>query len=212
MWAADFDKASADETAQLILQSGGAAAVLHDVRSEDDWEAALRLSDTAAVPLRVLVNCAGKSVLADTFTMPLENLRDIMGVNVEGTFLGMKHGIPRIAKAGGGAVVNVSSIAGIMVAARGRLMRRKRRNPNDDEGCRARVRRVAQQRSGQLRSSRRGGHAGMAQAWVRRMPLLTGLYAMQAGSSRRPSGVEPWLGVSMGTAYGIPVCAADPRI
>ena len=119
VWVTDFDRAGADGTVELIERAGGrATAVQLDVRLEPQWEAALATSDASGVPLRTLVNCAGKSILADTFTMALDDLKLIMAINVEGTFLGMKHAIPRIAKAGGGAVVNISSIAGIMGAAR----------------------------------------------------------------------------------------------
>lgn len=115
VWVTDVDKAAADETVELIARVGGrAAAARLDVRHEDDWEAALSLSDSGDDALRILVNCAGKSMIADTFTMALDDLRLIMAINVEGTFLGMKHAIPRIAAAGGGAVVNISSFAGMV--------------------------------------------------------------------------------------------------
>jgi NAD(P)-dependent dehydrogenase (short-subunit alcohol dehydrogenase family) len=52
-------------------------------------------------------------MIAETFSMPLDELKTIMAINVEGTFLGMKHAIPRIAKSGGGAVINISSLAGL---------------------------------------------------------------------------------------------------
>ncbi|MTD53290.1 SDR family NAD(P)-dependent oxidoreductase, partial [Amycolatopsis pithecellobii] len=114
VWATDFDEASANGTAELIEQTGGhGTAVQLDVRHEAEWQAALALADSGDDALAVLVNCAGKSLIADTFTMPLDDFRTIMAVNVEGTFLGMKHTIPRIAKSGGGAVVNISSLAGL---------------------------------------------------------------------------------------------------
>jgi len=115
VWVADIDQKAAEKTVELISDTAGnAKAVLLDVRHESDWEAALSLSDTEVNhPLRILVNCAGKSLIADTFAMSLDDLRVIMSINVEGTFLGMKHAIPRIATAGGGAVVNISSFAGL---------------------------------------------------------------------------------------------------
>jgi NAD(P)-dependent dehydrogenase (short-subunit alcohol dehydrogenase family) len=119
VWAADIDETAADETVRLVAENGGRAqAVRLDVRDEDSWTNALSLSDAYAEPLRILVNCAGRSAIADTFTMALEDLRAIMAVNVEGTFLGMKHAIPRIAASGGGAVINISSFAGLRGIAR----------------------------------------------------------------------------------------------
>jgi len=119
VWVTDFDKAGADRTVEMIIEAGGrATAVKLDVRSEAEWEAAFASTDAHDAPLSVLVNCAGKAIIADTFSMPLEDLRFLLAVNVEGTFLGMKHGIPRIARSGGGAVINISSIMGLKGMAR----------------------------------------------------------------------------------------------
>jgi NAD(P)-dependent dehydrogenase (short-subunit alcohol dehydrogenase family) len=114
VWVADIDAPGSATTVGLIREAGGRAeATRLDVRDEAEWQAALALGDEREDALAVLVNCAGKSMIADTFTMPLADLRTIMAINVEGTFLGMKHGIPRIAKTGGGAVINISSLAGL---------------------------------------------------------------------------------------------------
>lgn len=114
VWATDFDESLASQTAAMIEEAGGRSeAILLDVRSEEHWLAALEKSDQRQEGLAVLVNCAGKSKIGDTFSMPLEEVRTVFQINVEGTFLGMKHGIPRIAAAGGGAVVNISSLAGL---------------------------------------------------------------------------------------------------
>lgn len=119
VWVTDFDKAGADRTVEMIVQAGGkATAVKLDVRIEAEWQAAFGLTDAHHDALTVLINCAGKAILADSFSMSLEDLRLVMAINVEGTFLGMKHGIPRIAKAGGGAVINISSIMGLKGKAR----------------------------------------------------------------------------------------------
>ncbi len=115
----DFDKAGADQTVELIAEAGGrATAAKLDVRLEADWQAVFSLMDDQNDALTILVNCAGKSILADSFSMPLDDLRLVMAINVEGAFLGMKHGIPRIAKSGGGAVINISSIMGLKGKAR----------------------------------------------------------------------------------------------
>ncbi|MGI5132989.1 SDR family NAD(P)-dependent oxidoreductase [Pseudonocardia sp. CA-107938] len=119
VWVTDADAAGAAETAAGIEQAGGRAeAVRLDVSEEAAWEAALSRCDAATDALTVLVNCAGTARVTDTFSMPLADFRRIMSVNVEGTFLGMKHAIPRIADNGGGAVVNISSIAGLKGMAR----------------------------------------------------------------------------------------------
>lgn len=114
IWVADFDGEGADRTVALIGEAGGKARPVRlDVRHEDQWKAGMALADGRGEALTVLVNCAGKSMIASTFSMPLDDLRTLMAINVEGTFLGMKHAIPRIAASGGGAVVNISSLAGL---------------------------------------------------------------------------------------------------
>lgn len=119
VWVADLDESGAAETVDLVSSVGGrATAVRLDVRVEADWVDGLAQTEQDHAALTILVNCAGKSVIADTFTMPLEEFKNVMAINVDGTFLGMKHAIPRIAAVGGGAVVNISSIAGLRGGAR----------------------------------------------------------------------------------------------
>ncbi len=114
VWVTDFDLAGAEHTVQRIEEAGGRGKAFRlDVRLEDAWQEGLALTDSHEDALTILVNCAGKSMIANTFEMPLADLQTIMSINVEGAFLGMKHAIPRIAAAGGGAVVNISSLAGL---------------------------------------------------------------------------------------------------
>lgn len=114
VWATDFNGDSARVTAALIEQSGGRAEAMKlDVRHEDEWQQALAPAIVRDDKLTILVNCAGTSMVTDTFSMSLDDFRRIMAVNVEGTFLGMKHAVPIIADSGGGSVVNISSMAGL---------------------------------------------------------------------------------------------------
>jgi NAD(P)-dependent dehydrogenase (short-subunit alcohol dehydrogenase family) len=114
LWVTDFDRAGAAGTVVLIEEAGGRAeAVPLDVRREAEWQTALDRSDLQDEELAVLVNCAGTFCVTDTFSMELHDFQRIMAVNVDGTFLGMKHAIPRIARSGGGSVINMSSIAGL---------------------------------------------------------------------------------------------------
>ena len=119
VWVADYDEPGAAHTVDLISSAGGrATAVGLDVRVEADWVTGLAQTKQDRAVLTILVNCAGKSVIADTFAMPLDEFKNVMAINVDGTFLGMKHAIPMIAAAGGGGVVNISSIAGLRGGAR----------------------------------------------------------------------------------------------
>ncbi|MEQ1817617.1 MAG: glucose 1-dehydrogenase [Terricaulis sp.] len=97
----------------------GGAFVKHDVTSEEEWIAAIAFAKDKFGGLDILVNNAGvfwvKPMVAET----LESFRKMQAINVEGVFLGLKHAIPAIAERahqwdGGGAVVNISSVAGIV--------------------------------------------------------------------------------------------------
>src|SRR5207237_9836857 len=97
-----------------ITRANGAATFCKlDVTSEGDWQAAIAATVTAYGKLDVLVNDAGISGSAVEDLFDNEAWNKIMAVNATGTFLGMKHAIPEMKKAGGGSIVNISSISGI---------------------------------------------------------------------------------------------------
>lgn len=85
-----------------------------DVTSEADWRAAVKLTIDTYGRLDILINNAGTSArprVEDTS----EGLWDgQMDVHAKGAFLGMKHAIPEMRKAGGGSIINVSSIYGLV--------------------------------------------------------------------------------------------------
>jgi 3alpha(or 20beta)-hydroxysteroid dehydrogenase len=98
----------------LAEELGPAAAYQHlDVSSEDDWAAAVAAARDAFGGIDVLVNNAGVlhfSALADT---TLADYERVIRVNQIGCFLGMRSVIPTMRDAGGGSIVNVSSVEGI---------------------------------------------------------------------------------------------------
>jgi 3alpha(or 20beta)-hydroxysteroid dehydrogenase len=89
----------------------------HDVTSEDDWAAAAALAVEAFGQLDVLVNNAGILTFATMAEMPLADFRRVLEVNAVGCWLGMKAVIDPMTKAGGGSIVNISSIEGFTGAA-----------------------------------------------------------------------------------------------
>jgi NAD(P)-dependent dehydrogenase (short-subunit alcohol dehydrogenase family) len=111
------DVSDGAETAAAI----GGAYVKHDVASEADWVAAIAFAKDAFGGLDILVNNAGIFWMKPLAMETLESFRRMQQVNVEGVFLGLKHAIPAIAARGsqwdgGGAIVNLSSVAGIVGA------------------------------------------------------------------------------------------------
>jgi 3alpha(or 20beta)-hydroxysteroid dehydrogenase len=84
----------------------------HDVTSEAGWAAAVAMATEAFGRLDVLVNNAGVLKFARIAEMPLDDFRRILEVNAVGCWLGMKAVIEPMKAAGGGSIVNISSIEG----------------------------------------------------------------------------------------------------
>ena len=109
------DVAEGTETATAI----GGAYIRHDVSNEDQWISAVAFARDTFGGLDILINNAGVFWVKPLATETLEDFRRMQQINVEGVFLGLKHAIPAIAERaqnwdGGGAVVNLSSVAGIV--------------------------------------------------------------------------------------------------
>jgi cyclopentanol dehydrogenase len=98
-----------------IRDAGGDAVYVHlDVAKEADWQGAVKLAVDRHGKLDILINNAGiviPRVPIDERTV--EEWDRVMAVNARGVFLGTKHAIPAMRRAGGGSIVNISSVAGI---------------------------------------------------------------------------------------------------
>ncbi len=113
---ADWDEARGEAVASHIRASDGEALFVKvDVSSAEDVR---RMVETAAERygrLDVLFNNAGvEGEQAFTADCTLENWDRVIGINLKGVFLGMKYAIPQMLKAGGGAIINNASVAGIV--------------------------------------------------------------------------------------------------
>lgn len=87
--------------------------VRHDVTDADGWQRAVAAAENAFGPVSVLVNNAG---ILRQQTMEETDEADfwqVLQVNQVGTFLGMRAVLPSMRRAGGGSIVNISSIAGM---------------------------------------------------------------------------------------------------
>lgn len=109
----DWDRAAGEETVALIRASGGRALfVPTDVTDAEQVEAAVQATVREFGALHVLHNNAGGSTKRDSRVTdaPLEEFWDKMKLDLFGTWLGCRYGIPQIIASGGGSVINMTSI------------------------------------------------------------------------------------------------------
>ncbi|HTJ63368.1 MAG TPA: SDR family NAD(P)-dependent oxidoreductase [Alphaproteobacteria bacterium] len=92
---------------------GSALFVPLDVVSEAEWQAAIEATERTFGPISVLVNNAGIIRVAPLDQMTVENFRKVVDTNLVGTFLGLKYGAESLKRAGGGSIVNFSSVQGM---------------------------------------------------------------------------------------------------
>jgi 3(or 17)beta-hydroxysteroid dehydrogenase len=93
----------------------GQAGIDHalDVTAEDDWQSVLAAVDRRHGRLDGLVNSAGTVHLGTVEDTDYATWRRVLAINLDGTFLGCKHTLSLL-KRSGGAIVNLSSISGIV--------------------------------------------------------------------------------------------------
>lgn len=109
------------DTTDLATEIGGLAR-RQDVTSEEEWIDLIAWIKAEAGGLDILVNNAGLFLMKPIVDTTLEDWRKLTSVNVEGVFLGCKHAVPALAERaamwpGGTAIINLSSIAGIVGSA-----------------------------------------------------------------------------------------------
>jgi NAD(P)-dependent dehydrogenase (short-subunit alcohol dehydrogenase family) len=110
---ADLDEGAAQEVA-AELDGEGHLVYRADITKSPDVEALISRVVSEWDGLDIMVNNAGLGIAATVEDTPEEDYDRVMDVCVRGTFLGMKHAIPAIRDSGGGAVVNMSSIAALV--------------------------------------------------------------------------------------------------
>ena len=111
----DIRDAEGQRVEAAIRASGGEATYVHlDVTSEADWQNAVQIATGRHGRLDILINNAAIVIPR----VPIEERTvaewdRVMAVNAKGVFLGTKYAIPAMRLAGGGSIVNISSVAGI---------------------------------------------------------------------------------------------------
>jgi len=114
VYVGDIDSEGSDATCAAIVRGGGrATAVALDVTEEDAWRRAIEAIDELSGALHVLVNNAALCIRVPLLEMELASWQRQNAVNLDGVFLGTKVSLPLITRSGGGAIVNISSVAGL---------------------------------------------------------------------------------------------------
>jgi 3alpha(or 20beta)-hydroxysteroid dehydrogenase len=103
-----------EEEGEALAEELGAAASFQraDVSSESDWQALVALAQELG-PLNVLVNNAAIVHMAAITDTTLEDFQRVVSINQVGTFLGIRAVVAPMKAAGGGSIINISSIDGL---------------------------------------------------------------------------------------------------
>jgi NAD(P)-dependent dehydrogenase (short-subunit alcohol dehydrogenase family) len=113
VYAADIKEPGAELAAAIKANPGSLASARLDVRSEEEWAAALEVCTATYGAPNVLINNAGiGSSHKPVHEESVEKMRANFEVNVIGMFLGMKTVLPGMMAAREGAIVNVASVWG----------------------------------------------------------------------------------------------------
>ncbi|MFI8975237.1 SDR family NAD(P)-dependent oxidoreductase [Nocardia asteroides] len=88
--------------------------VAHDVTSAEDWERVVTIAEEDFGPVGVLINNAGIAPAAAIEETTEADYRWAIDINQIGPFLGMRAVLDPMTRAGGGSIVNISSIAGLV--------------------------------------------------------------------------------------------------
>jgi NAD(P)-dependent dehydrogenase (short-subunit alcohol dehydrogenase family) len=110
----DVDEGGGADTVRMIHENGGRAAFVRtDMTQEDEIRAAVEFAVQAFGGLDILVNNAGGTPQPHFPDAPTEHWSRTLDLNLRGPMLAIQHALPEMRKRGGGAIVNISSVAGI---------------------------------------------------------------------------------------------------
>ena len=112
--AADIQDEPGRKVAEEVNRTGGQALYIHlDTSRQRDWSDAVAQTVARFGKLTTLCNVAGIYRTEGTEAETVEGWDQLIAINQTGVWLGMKTAIPEMKKAGGGAIVNISSVAGL---------------------------------------------------------------------------------------------------
>jgi NAD(P)-dependent dehydrogenase (short-subunit alcohol dehydrogenase family) len=104
-----------EQVAAEITAAGGTALFTQlDVSQEADWARAVELAESTYGKLDILVNNAAIAAIEGIMETSIELWDRVVAINQTGTFLGMRAAVPALRRAGGGSIVNISSVLATM--------------------------------------------------------------------------------------------------
>lgn len=112
---ADIEAETAEQEARKLDPSGQSAkAIRCDAASRADVVAAIALAEQSFGELDIMVNNAGRSLPKDVLEVDDDDMKQLFGLNVMGAFYGTQEAAKRMTKKGKGAIVNMSSMQGLL--------------------------------------------------------------------------------------------------
>ncbi|MEM7425270.1 MAG: SDR family oxidoreductase [Pseudomonadota bacterium] len=115
VYVADVNADGGAAAAETLVNTGARATFLSlNVSLEADWSRAMKQMEDEVGGLDILVNNAGINVRKAIEEMSAEELDRLYEVNVKGPFLGIKYALPVMKQAGGGSIINMSSVCGLI--------------------------------------------------------------------------------------------------
>jgi len=112
----DIDEEGGKQVVQQIKKDGGEATFIkQDVAKEDEWKNVIETTLETFGKLHILANSAGIGLGGTVEDVTLDEWKNLMDINLNGTFLGTKYGIKGMRKTDeGGSIINFSSIEGLI--------------------------------------------------------------------------------------------------
>ncbi|MEU0068835.1 SDR family NAD(P)-dependent oxidoreductase [Streptomyces sp. NPDC006332] len=95
---------------------GPSLTVRLDVTREPDWADVINQTEARFGPLDILINNAAYLRVGTVESIPLEEFQRVLDTNLTGALLGTRAAAPSMRKAGGGAIININSVAGLAAA------------------------------------------------------------------------------------------------
>ena len=109
-----FTDLLAEEGFNLECELGGDVKFMqHDVSDSEAWKNIVSTTEELFGPINILVNNAGISIKGAIEEISVEDYMKVIQINQAGTLMGMQAVLPSMKKAGGGSIINISSILGI---------------------------------------------------------------------------------------------------